>query len=59
VGISDRRSMPAPVVVVAWDTVVVIVLEPVELVAVAVLEFGELLHAAATEQMAITAAAET
>ncbi len=59
VGISDRRSVPALVVVVACDTVVVIVLVGVVLVAVAVLEFGELPQAAATKPRVNDAAAET
>ncbi|GLE52567.1 hypothetical protein ATCCBAA256_21300 [Mycobacterium montefiorense] len=59
VGISDRRSVGAADVVVACDTEVVIVLVPVVLLLDAVLELGELLHAAATRPMAIAAAAET
>jgi len=59
VGISDRRSVPALVAVVACGTVVVIILVGVVLVAVAVLEFGELLQAAATKPSVNAAAAET
>jgi hypothetical protein len=59
VGISDFRFVPAPAVVVACDTEAVIVWEAVGLVLVAVLEFGELLHAAATKPMAIAAADAT
>jgi hypothetical protein len=59
VGIRDRRFGPALVVVVACDTVVVTVMEPVVVVDVAVPEFGELLHAAAIKATAIAAAAET
>jgi hypothetical protein len=59
VGTNDRRSVGALVVVVACDTVVVIVLDDVEvaLVLVAVPELGELLHAVAAKPMAIAAAA--
>jgi hypothetical protein len=56
-GISGCRSVLLLVVVVAWDTVVVTVLE-LALVLVAVLEFGELPHAATTKPRAIAAAAE-
>ena len=57
VGISDFRFGPGPVVVVACDTEAVIVWEAVVLVAV--FEFGELLHPAATKPIAITATAAT
>ena len=59
VGISDRRSVLALDVVVACDTVVVTVLVLVVLVPDAVVEFGELLQAAATKPMVITMAAGT
>jgi len=59
VGISDCRSATALVVVVACDTVVVIAFVGVVLVAVAVLDVGGLLQAAATKPRTIAAVAET
>jgi hypothetical protein len=59
VGMSDRRSVLALDVVVACDTVVVTVLGLVVLVLEAVVEFGELLQAAATKPMVIATAAGT
>jgi hypothetical protein len=56
-GISGCKSVLLLVVVVAWDTVLVTVLE-LALVLVAVLEFGELPHAATTKPRAIAAEAE-
>jgi hypothetical protein len=59
VGTSDRRSVPALVVVVACDTVVVNVLVGVPLVVVEVPEPGEPPHAAAARPTAVATAAET
>jgi len=57
VGISDFRSVPGPLVVVACDTEAVIVWEAVVLVAVP--ELGELTHPAANKPVAIAAVAAT
>jgi hypothetical protein len=59
VGISERRSVLALDVVVACDTVAVTVLGLVVLVPDEVVEFGELLQAAATKPMVIAMAAGT